>query len=178
LSARAIAVFGSSQTDPDSTEWIQAEAIGAAIAGAGFSVMTGGYGGTMEAASKGAAEAGGHTIGVIAPSLFPGRVGANGYVREIIEADGLTHRIGILVERAAGAIALPGSIGTAAELLIAWNVNHIARHSGGSALPTAAVGPAWREVASTLSDEIGAFAGDVHLVDSASEAVAWLIEQL
>ena len=83
----AIAVFGSSQTPPGTEEWDQAVLTGSRLAQAGFGVVTGGYGGTMEAASKGAAEAGGHVIGVTSPSQFPGRLGANRYVKEIIEAD-------------------------------------------------------------------------------------------
>ena len=178
MSTSVVAVFGSSQTVPGSKEWSEAELVGAHLARAGHAVITGGYGGTMEAASKGAAEHGGHTIGVISPSLFPGRVGANDYVKETLEASDLTDRIGILVDRAAGAIALPGSIGTATELLIAWNVNHIVRRNGGRPFPTVAVGRAWDEVASVLTDEIGAYPGDIHRVDSGGEAVAWIIEQL
>ncbi len=178
MSTRLVAIFGSSQTPPGSAAWREAENLGSTIAGAGFGVITGGYGGTMEAASKGAASAGGHTVGVIAPSLFPGRTGANEHVAEIVEATSLTNRIGELVARSVGAIALPGSIGTATELLIAWNVNHIVRRNGGTALPTVAVGSGWREVAAILTTEIGAFAGDVHLVDTAQEAAVWLIDQL
>ena len=178
MSNRLVAIFGSSQTPPDSTAWREAEDLGFTIAEAGFGVITGGYGGTMEAASRGACRAGGHTVGVIAPSLFLGRTGANEHVAEIVEATSLANRIGELVARADGAIALPGSIGTATELLIAWNVNHIVRRNGGEIFPTVAVGSGWREVAAVLTSGIGAFPGDVHLVDTAQEGAAWLIERL
>lgn len=177
-SQKAVAVFGSSQTKPGTLEWEVAESTGARLADAGLAVVTGGYGGTMEAASKGAAEAGGHTIGVIAPELFPGRSGANRYVGELIEADTITSRIGAIVAAADGAIALPGSIGTAAELLIAWNINHIVRRNGGRPYPTVAVGAEWRQVAEALTTQVGANSGDVHLEEDAGRAADWIIEQL
>ena len=91
----AVAVFGSSQSDPDSRNWAEAEQVGRRLGEAGFAVITGGYGGTMEAVSKGASEASGHVIGVTAPPLFPGRHGANAYVAELIETEGLAKRIGV-----------------------------------------------------------------------------------
>ena len=54
----AVAVFGSSQTEPGSTEWDEAFRAGTLLADAGFAVITGGYGGSMEAVSSGAAGAG------------------------------------------------------------------------------------------------------------------------
>ncbi|MFV1962139.1 MAG: LOG family protein [Acidimicrobiia bacterium] len=174
----AVAVFGSSQTDPDSRKWAEAERVGRRLAEAGLAVITGGYGGTMEAVSKGTSEAGGHVIGVTAPPLFLGRHGANPYVAELIETEGLTRRIGAMMERAAGTIALPGSIGTATELLIAWNVNHIVRRNGGHHVPTVAVGREWRTVVETLVSEVDAFPGDIHLASTSDEGVDWMLEQL
>ena len=63
----AVAVFGSSQTEPGSLEWEEARRAGTRLGEAGYAVITGGYGGTMEAVSSGAADAGGHVIGVTAP---------------------------------------------------------------------------------------------------------------
>ena len=69
----SVAVFGSSQTIPDSADWRDAVHVGRRLAEAGLEVITGGYGGTMEAASLGASEAGGRVVGVTAPVLFPDR---------------------------------------------------------------------------------------------------------
>lgn len=174
----AIAVFGSSQTNPGTEEWRVAEGVGTTLARVGLSVITGGYGGTMEAVSKGASESGGHVIGVTAPPLFPGRPGENPYVEELIEAEGLANRIGIMMDRAAGTMALPGSIGTATEFLIAWNVNHIARRNGGRHVPTVAIGGGWRSVADALVSAIDAFPDDVHLADTSDAALEWILDQL
>ncbi len=176
--SRAVAVFGSSQTEPDSPEWIEAEMVGRRLAHSSFAVITGGYGGTMEAASKGASHAGGHVIGITAPPLFPGRHGSNPFVEELIEADSLTDRIGRMMERAAGTLALPGSIGTATELLIAWNINHIARRNSGSAIPTAAIGPRWTTLAATLVEEIDAVSADIHFALDGESGLDWLLAQL
>lgn len=176
--AAAVVVFGSSQTIADSVEWKEAEWVGKTLADRGLTVITGGYGGTMEAVSRGAAESGGHVIGVTAPNQFPHREGANRFVTEAIEATDVIDRIGILIHRASGAIAMPGSIGTATELLIAWNINHIARGNGGHSIPTVAIGPQWKTVAETLVSEIDAFPGDIHLSPSAEDGVNWLLQEL
>lgn len=131
----------------------------------------------MEAASKGAARAGGHVIGVTAPDLFTTRSGANRYVTREVEAKTLTERIGILTDLADGVIVLPGSIGTAAELVIAWNLNHIARRNLGIRLPTAVVGKEWNELWNLFTGRLGAHGDDIHVADSAGDAVIWLSEQ-
>ena len=173
-----VAVFGSSKTVPGSSEWSVAEEVGRRIAQSGHSVITGGYGGTMEAASKGASDQGGHVVGVTSPALFPGRSGANPYVDELIEAPDLIGRLGQLITRADGVIALPGSIGTAAELLVAWNHNWLSRRNGQTAIPTVAVGPGWRSVVDAMVEQNRAEAGDIHLVDRADEAVTWVLERI
>ncbi len=174
---KTVAIFGSSTIQTGTQAWDDAEMVGSRCATAGLAVITGGYGGTMEAASKGAAEAGGVVIGVTAPALFVDRAGANPYVGEEVQAHSLTHRLGILTERADGVIALPGSIGTVTELLIAWNHNYLSRNHGGTRLPTAAVGDAWRSVAGTLEEKADADPTDIHLAETAEAAVDWLLRQ-
>ena len=176
--SRAVAVFGSSQTEPESQDWMDAENVGRQLAGSNLAVITGGYSGTMEAVSKGAEAAGGHVIGVTAPPLFPGRHGANPYVEELVEATSLSERIGWMMDRASAAIALPGSIGTATELLVAWNTNHIVDRNGGLAVPTVAVGPAWSTVAETLRATIDASEDAIHLEMEVGSAVEWVLQTL
>src|SRR5262245_12732371 len=62
--ATRIAGFGSSTARPGSPAWTLSHDLGAELARAGATVMTGGYGGIMEACSQGANEAGGMVIGV------------------------------------------------------------------------------------------------------------------
>lgn len=171
MSGRAIAVFGSSMTEPGSAEWEDAWGAGKRIAAHGSAVITGGYGGTMEAVSGGAAEAGGHVIGVTAPVLFPDRSTPNPYVTELIEATSLANRIDIMMQRSGATLALPGSIGTAAELLISWNTNHILRQGGAEPRLSVAVGPGWKALARALVDETGAFEDDLKWADTVEEGV-------
>src|SRR5688572_21601462 len=60
----AVAVFGSARVLPASEAYQKAEAIGTILANAGYSVITGGGPGAMEAANKGASEAGGLSVGL------------------------------------------------------------------------------------------------------------------
>lgn len=117
-------------------------------------------------------------MGVTAPSLFPGRSGANRYVTQLVEAESLLTRIGTMIDRSDGVIALPGSIGTATELLIAWNHNYLAARNRGRLIPTAAVGEGWRLVARALIDGAGVEEKDIHLVSSADDAVSWILDSL
>lgn len=177
MSARpTVAVFGSSQTLPGTTEWDQALRAGHLLARAGRVVVTGGYGGTMEAVSRGAAEAGGHVVGITAPTLFPGRSGANPYVNELIEASSLANRIDLMMERSTATLALPGSIGTAAELIVSWNTNHIVRRGGGIPLLAVAVGPGWKTVGKALVDVVGAVEADIYWAVDVDDGVDWILE--
>jgi uncharacterized protein (TIGR00725 family) len=173
-----VAVFGSSQTVIDSSDWSDAVRVGTRLAKAGVAVITGGYGGTMEAVSLGASKAGGRVTGVTVPILFPDRSGANSYVDELIEAPTLSSRIDILMQRADATITLPGSVGTATELLTAWNMNFIARRTGGRPFPSTAVGAQWQKVADALVLHIGVENHDIHWANTADEAVDWVLAQL
>ena len=177
MTARVIAVFGSSATPVGTEQWKEAETVGRRLAEAGLGVVTGGYGGTMEAASRGAAMAGGRVVGVVAPELFRDRSGANQFVAEELAEPTLAARIGTLTDLASGTIVLPGSIGTAAELVVAWNMNHIARLSGASRLPTVTVGPVLADLCLMLIDKLGANPVDITNVATGDEAVNWMLSQ-
>ncbi len=166
-----IAVFGSSATQPGSVEWGEAIDLGRGIAQRGWGVATGGYGGTMEAVSEGAAGAGGRVVGVTAPSIFPDRQGVNPHVHEEVAERTLPHRIAHLVESTDAAIVLPGSIGTLAELIVAWNAAFVAPFRGEEAKPVVAVGPAWEAIITSLQERLPTGHGFVHLAPNAAAAL-------
>ncbi len=109
-----IAVIGGSNAPSDVLR--EAETVGRELALAGANLVCGGLGGVMEAACRGAHEAGGFTIGIL-----PGddRREANRWVKCAIPT-GLGHFRNFLVVRAAdGVIALPGASGTLSEAAMA-----------------------------------------------------------
>lgn len=166
-----IAVFGSSISRPGSAEWIEGESLGRGIAERGWAVATGGYGGTMEAVSSGAAHHGGHVIGVTAPTVFPARSGANRHVAVEVVEPSISRRITRLVESCDAVIALPGSIGTLAELVMAWNAAFVAQFSGSTARPVVAVGPVWRAILDEIDLRLPTGGRIVRVTATAAEAL-------
>jgi uncharacterized protein (TIGR00725 family) len=109
-----IAVVGASQASADESR--AAEEIGRGLAEAGAIVITGGGGGVMVGASRGAAQAGGIVVG-----LLPGtdRAQANEFVTVAI-ATGLGElRNGLIVRAADAAVAVGGAYGTLSEVALA-----------------------------------------------------------
>jgi len=137
-----IAVYGSSTAREGNAAWTLGYELGRALAQAGAAVMTGGYGGTMEAVSRGAHEAGGHVVGVTV-DLFEARGPANAFVRERVHTPDLYERLRYLVHHADGFVTLPGSIGTLTELYLTWTMLSV---QGRPAAPLIVLGDMWRDL--------------------------------
>ena len=117
-SSRTVAVYGSAGVKPNSPDWQHAHQLGRALAEAGYTLISGGYSGVMEAASQGAAEAGGHVAGV-AVGLFNARgLQPNDWVNEVFEFDTLRDRLFFLVEKPDAIVALRGGVGTLSEIAL------------------------------------------------------------
>jgi uncharacterized protein (TIGR00730 family) len=110
----AISVFGSARTTPEDPSYALAERIGAALAEAGFAVITGGGPGVMEAANKGAGGAGGVSVGLGIELPFEQRM--NDYVDLGVNFRYFFARKTMFVKYAQGFIVLPGGFGTFDEL--------------------------------------------------------------
>lgn len=109
-----ISVIGAGSCDRET--YNTAERTGTLIARKGSVLVTGGLGGVMEAASKGAKEAGGTTVGIL-----PGfsRDEANPFI-DIPVVTGLSHARNVIVVRSADAvIAITGEHGTLSEIALA-----------------------------------------------------------
>ncbi len=115
---RGIAVFGSSTAAPGDPDWQNAMAVGHGVASRGLPVITGGYGGVMEAASHGARMGGGETVGVTC-ALWRGRR-PNPYLSLEIEEPDLFTRTARLFALSRGFVVLGGGAGTLAELALLW----------------------------------------------------------
>ncbi len=173
-----VAVLGSSQTRTDHGDFREGRLLGRELAKAGLAVATGGYGGLMEAVSLGAAEAGAEVIGVTAPTVFPMRPGPNPHVTLERPAATIAERIRDLLDPADAVVALPGSIGTFTELVMAWNMAFVAQFGHRDPPLVVAVGSLWSELVPYLAERIQTDAGLVHCVSNASEAAALVIETM
>jgi len=110
----AIAVFGSSRTTPAHPSYKVAEQVGRSLVEAGFAVITGGGPGAMEAANKGASEAGGVSVGL--GIELPYESGLNPWVDKGINFRYFFARKTMFVKYSQGFIVLPGGIGTLDEM--------------------------------------------------------------
>ncbi len=115
-----VAVIGDGTVREDDEAWVAAEGLGERLVDAGFRVMTGGLGGVMEAACRGArgsrAYRPGDTIGVLpnddASAASPSV--------DIALPTGLGHLRNGLVARADALVAVGGGAGTLSEMALAW----------------------------------------------------------
>jgi uncharacterized protein (TIGR00730 family) len=110
----AVSVFGSARTLPGTQEYEQAEEIAAALVQAGYAVITGGGPGVMEAANKGAAEAGGVSVGL--GIELPNETGLNDYANVGIEFRYFFVRKTCFIKYSQAFVVLPGGFGTMDEL--------------------------------------------------------------
>jgi uncharacterized protein (TIGR00730 family) len=110
----AVSVFGSARTLSDDPNYAAAEEVGRLLAQAGFAVITGGGPGIMEAANKGALEAGGDSVGCNIE--LPFEQGMNAYVRTAINFRYFFVRKTMFVKYAEAFVIFPGGFGTMDEL--------------------------------------------------------------
>ena len=127
---RLLAVFVSSRLSPEDPLYAQWVRYGEVLAVAECGRPCGGSQGGMGALARGVKAKGGLVVGVTAPALFPERRGPNPFVDLELPAATLPQRIGRLLDLGAGYLALPGGVGTLAELVLAWNLLYLRRGVG------------------------------------------------
>jgi uncharacterized protein (TIGR00730 family) len=108
-----VTVFGSARFDESHRYYQRAREIGAALAGAGFAVLTGGGSGIMEAANRGAREAGGLSLGC--NITLPREQKPNAYLDRFIQFDHFFARKVMLVKYSTAFVVMPGGFGTLDE---------------------------------------------------------------
>ena len=111
---KAVSVFGSARTKPDSAEYQLAVDIGARLHEAGYAVITGGGPGIMEAANKGCDEKGGLSVGL--GIELPFEQGLNKYLDIGLEFRYFFVRKTMFVKYSQAFVVLPGGFGTLDEL--------------------------------------------------------------
>jgi uncharacterized protein (TIGR00730 family) len=174
----AVSVFGSARSKPGSPEWELAERLGAALARAGLAVITGGGPGVMEAANKGAAEAGGLSVGLGIELPFEQKL--NSWVNIGIDFRYFFARKTMFVKYAIGFVVLPGGFGTMDELFEALTLVQTRKVTR---FPVVLMGSAywagllaWMRDAMLAEGKIGPYDLDLILVtDDVDEAVHHIV---
>ncbi|MFY1675317.1 TIGR00730 family Rossman fold protein [Plantactinospora sp. WMMB334] len=175
----AVSVFGSARSKPDSPECVLAEQLGAALAAAGYAVITGGGPGVMEAANRGATEAGGLSVGL--GIELPFEQGLNDWVDMAIDFRYFFARKTMFVKYAQAFVVLPGGFGTLDELFEALTLVQTGKVTR---FPVVLMGMAyWRPLIDWLRDTLAADGkigpADLELIiitDDVSAAVRHIVE--
>jgi uncharacterized protein (TIGR00730 family) len=175
----AVTVFGSARSAPDSPEYRAGVELGAALARAGFAVITGGGPGVMEAVNRGAFEADGVSVGLGIELPFEQRL--NDFVDLGITFRYFFARKTMFMKYAQAAVILPGGFGTMDELFEALTLVQTRKVTS---FPVVLLGAAyWKGLVDWLRGTVAAqgkiAAPDlelVHVTDSPQEAVSYIVE--
>jgi uncharacterized protein (TIGR00730 family) len=169
-----VTVFGSARLGTDDPAYALARETGARLARAGFTVMTGGGPGLMEAANRGAREAGGRSIGcnIVLPVEQP----PNAYTDRVVTFQHFFIRKVMLVKYSYGFVALPGGYGTFDEVFEAATLIQTGKISD---FPVVLLGREfWEPLANLLVARLvargtldGADVTRLHVVDTPEEAI-------
>lgn len=176
----AVSVFGSARTPPDHPAYAAARALGSKLAQAGLAVITGGGPGVMEAANRGASEAGGVSVGL--GIELPHEQGVNPYVNLGINFRYFFARKTMFVKYAQGFVVLPGGFGTFDELFEALTLVQTRKVTS---FPVVLYGTAywsglldWLRTSALAEAYIGAADVDLlQLTDDVDEAVELVLAQ-
>jgi uncharacterized protein (TIGR00730 family) len=171
----AVTVFGSARTQPGSPDYLMGEQLGRGLASNGFTVITGGGPGAMEAANKGAFDAGGKSIGL--GIELPFEQSLNAYIDQGINFRYFFVRKTMFLKYSQGFIVLPGGFGTMDELFEALTLVQTRKVTS---FPVVLVGTAywgglveWIRGSMLAEGKIAAADLDLlHLTDDPDEAVA------
>jgi uncharacterized protein (TIGR00730 family) len=175
----AVSVFGSARTTADHPHYRLAERLGRELARHGYAVVTGGGPGVMEAANKGALEAGGTSVGL--GIELPFEQGLNDYVDLGVNFRYFFARKTMFVKYAQGFIVLPGGFGTLDELFEAVTLVQTRKVTS---FPLVLMGSefwggllAWLRAGPLAVGTIGARDLDLlHVTDDPVEAVRIIVE--
>ena len=112
--ARGVGVFGSARSQPGSADYARAERMGRALAAAGYTIITGGGPGDMEAANKGALEVRGQSVGLAIE--LPYELRPNPYLTKVVTFRYFFVRKVMFVKYSRAFVIMPGGFGTLDEL--------------------------------------------------------------
>ena len=161
-----VSVFGSGRVREDAPGCVLAEQVGRALAQAGFTIANGGYGGTMRAAARGAAQVGGKVIRGTCSAL---KNSANEDVTEEVTTASLEERLAKLVQTGQAYVVLPGGTGTLLELASVWELKNKGFLDAGK--PIVLVGGFWQPVVELMESEDPKCTKSIETADDPEHAV-------
>ncbi len=175
-----VTVFGSARYTEDDAYYALARQVGSGLARAGFTVMTGGGPGIMEAANRGAKEEGGRSIGC--NITLPVEQKPNAYLDKMVEFRHFFVRKVMLVKYSYAFVVMPGGLGTLDEL---FEVSVLIQTGKIQDFPVVLVGsefwrPLLEQLKATLLGHGTVDETDLQhlkLLDSPTEAVAYIQER-
>jgi len=171
---KIVTIFGTGRARWDDSAFAMALEMGSLLAQAGFTIANGGYGGTMLAAAKGAAEAGGQVIGVTCSAFKSAK--ANEYVTREIVTDSLDKRLDKLIDLGHAYIALPGGTGTLLELAKVWELKNKGFLKADK--PIILLGGFWGPLVDLVASDDPDSSRYVKLADEPGQAVQMIITDL
>jgi len=172
MSKKIITIFGTGRARPGNSTYTLAYETGMLLAQAGFTIANGGYGGTMLAAAKGAAEAGGEVIGVTCSAFKSSK--ANEYVTREIATGSLDERLDTLIELGWAYVVLPGGTGTLLELAKVWELKN--KGFLKTDKPIILLGGFWKPLIELIATDDAASSRYVMLADEPKQAVEMIID--
>lgn len=161
---KIVTIFGGSKCSPDSPEYLDAKELGRRLAEAGFTICTGGYLGIMEAASRGAREAGGRVFGIVMNQF---KSEPNRYLTDKVATNHFYDRLQNLITRSVGFVAFKGGMGTVTEISLVWNklqTRVLDRR------PIVLIGDCWKNVVDSWVTNLVVSKDDVAFLDFADNA--------
>lgn len=173
MTGKAITIFGTGRAKRGDPAYAMAYDTGKALAQAGFAIVNGGYGGIMEAAAKGAAEAGGKSIGVVC-SAFKSST-ANKYITRTIVTSSLDERLDTLIKLGQAYIILPGGTGTLLELAKVWELKN--KGFLESEKPIILVGRFWKPLLELVAIDDPESGRYLTLVEGPEQVCKWIVEE-
>lgn len=176
-----VTVFGSSRPREGHEDYEEARTLGRSLAKHGFAVCSGGYGGVMEAVSRGAKEADGKTYGVTAHFFKNAKL--NPWIDVEVRKETWEERLFELVHLGHGFVACKGGTGTLVELAVVWEMLNKAVIKG---KPFAVLGNFWTPILERVREvELGHPApwGEangrlVHIAATPGDAANYLMRHL
>jgi uncharacterized protein (TIGR00730 family) len=172
MSEKTVTIFGTGRAKDDDSSYKLAYTVGKLLAQAGFAIANGGYGGTMLAAAKGAAEAGGEIIGVTCSAFKQST--ANEYITREITTGSLDERLDTLIKLGRAYIVLPGGTGTLLELAKVWELKNKGFIQADK--PVILVGKFWKPLVDLLAVDDPDSIRHVYQVDRPEEVLKLVSE--